>query len=243
VVESCVCAVTRRSSEKAEDTASVSDKKSGFEVEVMRKRNVQHHGTILPLHNAAGGSPVPGHATPMRRKRKKKKQSNYSCFGTFILFCGSFIFIFAAVFGILHHNSPEIQAHVKRHVDKIRDKAHRVRKEYKKGKGIPFKPEEAGKRLNQKMPRPHEHASQAMTCPDGTRGLVNDNYCDCADGSDEPDTSACSMRLVQRETFKCKDGSRTLYSSRVGDGIKDCDDGSDEPKRRFSFSNAVKKRK
>mmetsp|Transcript_5514 Transcript_5514/g.8142 ORF Transcript_5514/g.8142 Transcript_5514/m.8142 type:complete len:231 (+) Transcript_5514:127-819(+) len=67
-----------------------------------------------------------------------------------------------------------------------------------------------------------------VECPDGSTGILNDDYCDCFDGSDEPHTSACSNILIQQKTFVCKDGSRKIYPSRVGDGIRDCKDGSDE---------------
>ena len=69
----------------------------------------------------------------------------------------------------------------------------------------------------------------AVTCPDGTTGFTNDDYCDCIDdGSDETTTSACSHRLVQIPTFHCLDGELVIYASRVQDGVADCSDGSDE---------------
>ena len=71
-------------------------------------------------------------------------------------------------------------------------------------------------------------AGVRITCPDGTAGILNDDYCDCKDGSDEPATSACSNVLVQKRKFHCADGSKTIFASRVHDGIVDCKDGSDE---------------
>lgn len=58
------------------------------------------------------------------------------------------------------------------------------------------------------------------------RDELNDNFCDCLDGTDEPGTSSCSNAV-----FNCVNkGYRMikLPSSRVGDGICDCCDGSDE---------------
>ncbi|XP_046837336.1 glucosidase 2 subunit beta [Vespa crabro] len=67
-------------------------------------------------------------------------------------------------------------------------------------------------------------------CLDGSLlipfNYVNDDYCDCGDGSDEPGTSAC-----RNGSFYCKNfGHKSIYvpSTWVNDGICDCCDGTDE---------------
>lgn len=71
---------------------------------------------------------------------------------------------------------------------------------------------------------------QTFSCLDGSRVIpvrqVNDDYCDCKDGSDEPGTSACPQG-----SFYCPNRlykPLVIPSSRVNDGICDCCDGSDE---------------
>ncbi|SCU85365.1 LADA_0D07074g1_1 [Lachancea dasiensis] len=57
---------------------------------------------------------------------------------------------------------------------------------------------------------------------------INDDYCDCPDGSDEPGTGACG----ELSRFYCQnDGFAPRYVAgfKVGDGVCDCCDCSDEP--------------
>ncbi|KAF7313462.1 hypothetical protein HMN09_00502100 [Mycena chlorophos] len=75
--------------------------------------------------------------------------------------------------------------------------------------------------------------SGTWKCLDGSKSIpwdyVNDDACDCPDGSDEPGTSAC-----KNNTFYCKNEGHigaTIPSSRVNDGLCEtqCCDGTDEP--------------
>merc|ERR1739838_71012 len=52
---------------------------------------------------------------------------------------------------------------------------------------------------------------------------VNNDFCDCADGSDEPGTSAC-----KNGRFFCEPEVRYIPASMINDGLCDCCDGSDE---------------
>ncbi|KAF3444375.1 hypothetical protein FNV43_RR14067 [Rhamnella rubrinervis] len=73
-------------------------------------------------------------------------------------------------------------------------------------------------------------SSEVIKCKDGSKKFskaqLNDDFCDCPDGTDEPGTSACP-----NGKFYCQNAGHVpqqLFSSRVNDGICDCCDGSDE---------------
>lgn len=84
--------------------------------------------------------------------------------------------------------------------------------------------------------------SNSFQCFDGSKTIpfsaVNDDICDCPDGSDEPGTPACSTlrngvvaRLPDGWLFQCTNkgfSEQKISHSYVNDGICDCCDGSDE---------------
>lgn len=88
------------------------------------------------------------------------------------------------------------------------------------------------------------YPSLVFACRDGSSMVwltqVNDDYCDCMDGSDEVGTAACSMTTSHSsgstspttggaQRFTCTNAQHeTIPLSQVDDGVCDCCDGSDE---------------
>ncbi|KAL4578355.1 hypothetical protein LXL04_014477 [Taraxacum kok-saghyz] len=93
-------------------------------------------------------------------------------------------------------------------------------------------------------PQDKEHykglsSSGTIKCKDGsktfTKSQLNDDFCDCSDGTDEPGTSACPTGK-----FYCQNlghSPLSIFSSRVNDGICDCCDGSDEYNGKIKCKN------
>ena len=57
---------------------------------------------------------------------------------------------------------------------------------------------------------------------------INDNYCDCPNGLDEPGTNACLNNVFYCSVGNTTNDKYSIPSTMVLDSIKDCDDGSDE---------------
>lgn len=179
----------------------------------MKLRQRRAGTSVLPLHNGAG------QGDPQQRRHRRKKRTSRARFDPkgFVLVCccpaTSLLFLWmylrADVPMVL---SDQLRNHSPR-LMKLFDSAHTNRTMFKN--------------LPSQLVQQQRLEEEPYKCSDGTIGFRNDDYCDCADGSDEPNTSACSDRLVQVRSFPCNDGSH-IYASRVLDGVKDCPDGSDE---------------
>ena len=82
---------------------------------------------------------------------------------------------------------------------------------------------------------------KTLACDGGAvrlpRSQINDDFCDCADGADEPGTAACAgtaTGVAEPAGFYCTDARvpARIDPGRVDDGVADCCDGSDEPRRK-----------
>ncbi|XP_019449053.1 PREDICTED: glucosidase 2 subunit beta [Lupinus angustifolius] len=83
------------------------------------------------------------------------------------------------------------------------------------------------------------YSSEVIKCKDGSKSFsrdhLNDNFCDCPDGTDEPGTPACPAGK-----FYCRNlGSKPqfIFSSHINDNFCDCCDGSDEYEGRIHCPN------
>ncbi|GBF96865.1 glucosidase 2 subunit beta [Raphidocelis subcapitata] len=75
-----------------------------------------------------------------------------------------------------------------------------------------------------------KYEGEEFTCLDGSLTLpasaINDDWCQCPDGSDEPGTSACGNGV-----FYCRNRGhepKVMSTAFVDDGVCDCCDGTDE---------------
>ena len=85
-----------------------------------------------------------------------------------------------------------------------------------------------------------QYSGPSFSCTDGSKidaSQINDDFCDCADGSDEPATAACSTAGGQFWCVNKGHHGKFLFSSFVNDGVCDCCDGSDEDGSLVQCSN------
>jgi hypothetical protein len=184
---------------------------------MLRQRRAPNTDTVLPLHSSPSSG---GIGLSPRRPRKARNACFWSavcCFG-----CLTIVSVLVYYGGMGQHHVSSVvnvvHSHIKGHIDAHHHHHHHEKKE----KNV--------------FERVRDHVEKKLvgdrrkkiTCIDGSVGYVNDDYCDCPDGLDEPETSACSHILVNQRVFACKDGSKSIFASRLGDGVKDCKDGSDE---------------
>jgi Glucosidase II beta subunit-like len=202
----------------------------------MRKRRNPNTGAILPQYSTAAGSTGGGGGGEHLRRRKRQSWSQSIKF--------SLIGCTVVLLSLIGLGEVAMRFHTDDDVVDLDKKPHKKFLQHAKN----FYATQRHASTNHWIQYRGQHGTvgnkqhrqssyQKTTCPNGKMGYLNDDYCDCLDGSDEPSTSACSNRLVQRPTFKCKGGgarissntnTTTIFASRVGDGIRDCPDGSDE---------------
>jgi hypothetical protein len=186
---------------------------------MMRKRRGPSE-PILPQHQLDLGS-LRGHEKKRRRTDWRKTAKRWTI-------CLSFVAILTIVYGkvVPEEHKRKHKETVKRHFDKHKAAVQKHLKDNHVVERVKHLAIHAHKRA---LGQFGFNKPKLIDCGDGKKqGLLNDNYCDCPDGRDEPQTAACSHVTVQKGTFPCADGSGFVFASRIGDGIRDCADGSDE---------------
>lgn len=173
---------------------------------------------VLPHHASDMSHLASAHGHRKHRRRTNWTQTLKNCF-----VC---IFILGLVGVAIVRFVPA--EHLEKHKTKFHHHRKKVVEFANKHKHKVIQPLKEIAKIAKKQKFPSLKSRKTVTCPNGSKGYLNDDYCDCSDGRDEPKTSACSHILVQKDTFACADGSGFVFASRVGDGVHDCADGSDE---------------
>jgi hypothetical protein len=143
------------------------------------------------------------------------------------IYCIALICMFSTILIMLHipvQISKESEAAIVRKISPINLKSHN------RSASQDFVADYIEQHLRGNKPAVSKRHLNSFKCTDGSlvEGLLNDDYCDCKDGSDEPLTSACSFLHAAVKLFPCPKSNIVLFASRIRDSVKDCPDGADE---------------
>jgi len=184
--------------------------------------------SLLPIHTRGPETSLFLQNKQLRSRKRSKSNNTCTKILIIIVLIISFTFIFAG------HTHKDTDNHVLLRKKKRHNKIHKSNNAHEIKIDHPqthrsHKSVDRVVSTNEKAFINSTGEKKIVLCSDNkTQGVLNDDYCDCPDGSDEPNTSACSHILVQKALFPCDDGTISIFTSRVNDGVKDCADGSDE---------------